>query len=116
MDEAQKTMADRVRALLSDEPDLTEKAMFGTRAFLLSERIAVAVFGDASLLVRVDPEDAATLALEPGCAPAAMGPQRREMGPGWLRVDRVRLEGDEQLLFWIDTAREFARGRPPGRG
>lgn len=107
MSEAQRELADRVRAMLSDAEGLTEKAMFGSRAFLLGEKIVVAVFSDASLLVRVDAEDSATLALEPGAAPAVMGPKRREMGPGWLLVDNAALTDDERLLFWLDAAREF---------
>ncbi|TQJ32403.1 TfoX/Sxy family protein [Microbacterium sp. SLBN-146] len=111
VNEAQSALADRVRALLSDEADLTEKAMFGSRAFLLDDRIAVAVFSAPALLVRVDAEDAASLALEPGASPAVMGPQRREMGPGWLLIDSDHLTSDEQLLFWVDAARDFQRRR-----
>lgn len=111
MNEAQSAMADRVRALLADEPGVTEKAMFGSRAFLLDEKIVVAVFSSAELLVRVGDEDGPTLALEPGASPAAMGPRRREMGPGWLTVDPAHLEDDGSLLAWIDAARDFHRSR-----
>jgi TfoX/Sxy family transcriptional regulator of competence genes len=111
MNEAQSALADRVRALLSDEADLTEKAMFGSRAFLLEDRITVAVFSAPALLVRVDADDAATLLLEPGASAAVMGPQRREMGPGWLLIDSEHLANDEQLLFWVDTARDYQRRR-----
>lgn len=109
MSEAQCDLADRVRALLSDEVALTEKAMFGSRAFLLDDRIVVAVMGDAALLVRVGREDAATLTLEPGAGPAVMGPRRREMGPGWLLVAPGAVADDERLLFWVDAAREHRR-------
>ncbi|GAA5032426.1 TfoX/Sxy family protein [Microbacterium fluvii] len=109
MSEAQSTLADRTRALLAGEPDLTEKAMFGSRAFLLDERIVVAVMRDARLLVRVGVEDAATLMLEPGAGPATMGPNQREMGPGWLLVEPDALADDERLLFWVDAARGFNR-------
>jgi hypothetical protein len=64
---------------------------------------------DAELLVRVSVDDAATLTLEAGAAPAVMGPNRREMGPGWLLVAADALADDERLLFWIDAAREFNR-------
>ncbi len=110
MSEAQSVLTDRVRALLADEPALEERAMFGSRAFLLDEKIVVAVFRDASLLVRVGVEDAAALALEPGVAPAVMGPRRREMGPGWLLVEPAHLDDDTRLLFWLDAARDHRRG------
>jgi len=111
MSEAQRELADRVRAMLSDAPDLTEKAMFGSRAFLLAGKIVVAVFADSSLLVRVDADETAELSLEPGASPAVMGRSRREMGPGWMQVERSALADDDRLLFWLDAARDFHRGR-----
>ncbi len=111
VNEAQSAMADRVRALLADEPHLTEKAMFGSRAFLLDEKIVVAVFSSAELLVRVSDDDGPVLALEPGASAARMGPQRREMGPGWLMVEPEHLADDGLLLSWIDAARAFHRAR-----
>ncbi len=113
MSEAQHAMSDRVRALLVDDPTLTEKSMFGSRAFLLGERILVAVFSGADLLVRVDAEQDDVLLLEPGAARAEMGAKKRTMGPGWLLIDHDSLADDERLLFWIDVAREYndaARG------
>lgn len=113
MSEAQHALSDRVRALLADDPTLTEKSMFGSRAFLLDDRIVVAVFSGADLLVRVDAEQDDVLLLEPGAARAEMGAKRRTMGPGWLVVSSETLADDERLLFWIDVAREFnatARG------
>ncbi|GAA5202735.1 TfoX/Sxy family protein [Microbacterium jejuense] len=107
--EAQRELTDRTRALLAGESDLTEKAMFGSHAFLLDDRIVVAVMRDAKLLVRVSADDAATLTLEAGAARAVMGPNRREMGPGWLLVEPDALADDERLLFWIDAGREFNR-------
>lgn len=112
MSEAQQALTDRTRALLADDADLTEKRMFGSHAFLLDGRIVVAVMRDAQLLVRVSVDDAATLTLEAGAAPAVMGPNRREMGPGWLLVAADALADDERLLFWIDAAREFNRLGP----
>lgn len=111
MNEAQSALADRVRALLADEPHLTEKAMFGSRAFLLDEKIVVAVFTSAVLLVRVSEDDGPLLALEPGASPALMGPQRRPMGPGWLTVEPEYLADDGSLLSWVDAARAFHRAR-----
>ncbi|MFD4958926.1 TfoX/Sxy family protein [Microbacterium sp. NPDC058389] len=109
MSQSQQELTDRTRALLADESDVTEKAMFGSHAFLLDDRIVVAVMRDAHLLVRVSVDDAATLTTEAGTAPAVMGPNRREMGPGWLLVEPDALADDERLLFWIDAAREFNR-------
>src|SRR4051812_18717726 len=48
-------LAQRLRALVADERDLTEQRMFGGLAFLVGGNIAVAVSGQGGLLVRVDP-------------------------------------------------------------
>lgn len=109
MNETQSAMADRVRALLADDPSLTEKSMFGSRAFMLDDRIAVAVFGGSDLLIRVDVEQEDTLLLEPGAGRALMGAKKREMGPGWMLIDHDSLADDERLLFWVDVAREHNR-------
>ncbi|MET0297814.1 MAG: TfoX/Sxy family protein [Microbacterium sp.] len=109
MNEAQGAMVDRVRALLVDDPTLDEKSMFGSRAFLLNDRIAVAVFRDADLLIRVDVEQETTLMLEPGAGRAMMGAKKRDMGPGWMLVDHGSLADDDRLLFWVDAARDHNR-------
>jgi hypothetical protein len=41
-------LADRVRALVADEPGLTEKKMFGGLAFLIGGNMAVAASGNGS--------------------------------------------------------------------
>ena len=51
-------LATRIRALLADEPGLTEKRMFGGIAFLLNGHMTVTV-SDGGMMVRVDPERSA---------------------------------------------------------
>lgn len=48
-------LADRVRELVVNESDLTEKKMFGGLAFLIRGNMAVAASGQGGVLVRVDP-------------------------------------------------------------
>ena len=50
-----RELADRLRAALSTEPDVSEKAMFGGLAFLVDGAMAVAVSGRGGLMVRCDP-------------------------------------------------------------
>lgn len=106
MDAAGTELADRVRALLMSESGLEEKRMFGTRAFLLHGRILVGARKGGVLLVRVTAEKGAELLTEPGVAIAVMG--AKSMGPGWLDVSAAALEEDEELMFWVDAARECA--------
>jgi hypothetical protein len=48
-------LADRIRELLVDESDVTEKKMFGGLAFLIRGNMAIAASGQGGLLVRTDP-------------------------------------------------------------
>ena len=50
-------LAGRIRELVSGEPRLTEKKMFGGLAFLVGGNMAVAASGQGGLLVRVDPDE-----------------------------------------------------------
>lgn len=104
MDAAGIELADRVRALLSSEPTLEEKRMFGTRAFLVNGRILVGARGGGTLLVRLTDEHGAALLTEPGVQVALMG--RRTMGTRWLDVDAAVIADDEALIEWLDAARE----------
>lgn len=55
--------------------------------------------------MRVRPEeDGAALLLRSGATPAVMG--AKTMSPRWLDVAPSVLTDDDELLFWIDVARE----------
>lgn len=101
-------LAQRVRTLLQDEPDVTEKAMFGGLAFLLSGHMAVAV-GPDGLMFRI----------EPGTGPARVGGHVREqvMGErvmtGWLHADTAGLASEHELRAVVDHGRATARAMPP---
>ena len=47
-------LANRNRELIADEPDVTEKKMFGGLAFLVGGNMSVGASGQGGLMVRVD--------------------------------------------------------------
>ncbi len=49
------TLAARIRSLLSERDDVTERKMFGGLAFLVGGNLAVAASGQGGILVRCDP-------------------------------------------------------------
>lgn len=106
MDAVAEELVDRVRALLADGPAIEERRMFGTRAFLRDGHILVCVRKNGALLVRVTEDHGASLLARPGAALAVMG--TRTMGPSWLEVEPEVLRDDEELMFWLDAAREDA--------
>ncbi|WP_432497595.1 TfoX/Sxy family protein [Kineococcus auxinigenes] len=92
-------LAQRVRDVLESHPNVREVRMFGGLSFMVDERMAVAAGRDGDLLVRTDPAEHDDL-LRRGGEPAHMG-QDRPMGRGWISVPRRRVEGDEELAYWV---------------
>ena len=99
-------LADRIRDLLLDEPDLTEMKMFGGLAFLIHGNMAVAASGQGGLLVRADPKKATPKGAEP------MVMRGRPMD-GWLRVSEQRVGTKAQLAKWTRLGAAYARDLPP---
>jgi TfoX/Sxy family transcriptional regulator of competence genes len=103
-------LAGRVRALLADEPDLTEKKMFGGLAFLIGGNMAVAASGQGGLLVRVDPAQSDALVASTNATPMEM---RGRAMAGWLRVDSQDVSTKRELSQWVDRGTRYARSLPP---
>ncbi|WP_159796470.1 TfoX/Sxy family protein [Puerhibacterium puerhi] len=101
-------LADRVRALLADRPDVREVRMFGGTAFMVAGRLAVSASATGGLLAHVTEEDAAALLERDDVERPVMG--RRTMSHGWLAVPRAARLPDDELRAWVDRA--VAAGRP----
>jgi TfoX/Sxy family transcriptional regulator of competence genes len=101
-----RELADRVRAALSAEPGVTEKAMFGGLAFLVDGSLAVAASGKGGLMVRCDPARADELTAADGVARMVM--RGREMD-GWLRVAEDVVDDEDALRRWVAVGRDVAR-------
>ena len=102
-------LADRIRELLEDEPDVTERSMFGGLAFLVAGNMAVAANSKGTLMVRAGAERADELLDEPGTSIVVM--RNRPMS-GWLDVDANHLATPLQLETWLDVGVSFARTLP----
>ena len=105
-------LADRIRALVEDEPRLTEKKMFGGLAFLIGGNMAVAASGQGGLLVRADPETSDDLLASKGVRPMEM--RGRQM-QGWLRIDDDAVRTKRQLERWVRVGVGYA-GTLPAKG
>jgi TfoX/Sxy family transcriptional regulator of competence genes len=102
-------LAERIRELLDNEPNLTEQKMFGGLAFLIAGHMAVAASSEGGLLVRADPAQSDELVATTDARPMEM--RGREMR-GWLRVDADHVRTDDQLASWVDTGATYARSLP----
>ncbi len=105
-------LAGRIRALIGDEPALTEQKMFGGLAFLVRGNMAIAASGQGGLLVRVDPAESDELVDTTNASVMVM--RDRPMA-GWLRVDAADAETDDGLAAWVRRGVSFARSLP-GKG
>ena len=101
-----EVLAERIRALIGPDPELTEKKMFGGLAFLIRGHMAISASGQGGVLVHVAPERSDELVASTAATIAVM--QGREM-PGWLRVAADSIATDDDLSPWV---RDRHRVRP----
>jgi TfoX/Sxy family transcriptional regulator of competence genes len=103
-------LANRIRELVGNASDVTERRMFGGLAFLVAGHMAVAASGRGGLLVRVDPDETDALVGEPHAWPFEM---RGRAMQGWLRVDAEGVRTKRQLEPWVRRGVAYARSLPP---
>ncbi len=105
-------LADRIRELVANESDLTEKKMFGGLAFLIEGNMAVAASGQGGVMVRVDPAKSDTLV---ATTDARLVEMRGRPMQGWLRIDPQHLRTKRQLTKWVVLGTTYARSLPAKR-
>jgi len=91
-------LANRIRELIADEPDVSEESVFGGLVFLVGGKMSVAAGGEGSLIVRVDPGDTDEFLAEAHAHPFVMGGRPME---GRVRVDAEGVRAKRQLERWV---------------
>lgn len=104
-----EALAQRVREMLGDNPEITQRKMFGGIAFMLSGNMAVGV-SKSDLMVRVDPMNHEHELAQPGARQADMGGRPMK---GWILVGPEATAEDSGLEEWIARGLDFAGGLPP---
>jgi TfoX/Sxy family transcriptional regulator of competence genes len=102
--------AHRIRAVLQNEPNLTEKKMFGGIGFMINGNMAVGVRGRGGLMIRLDPSDRDAALARPHAGEFEMNGKKMA---GWVTVDAAGLHDDDALRAWIEQATAFTRTLPP---
>jgi len=105
-------IADRIRALLPGDADVSEQVMFGGLAFLVGGNMAIAASGQGGILVRVDPADAERLMLTTTAVPMEM---RGRPMRGWLRLSAEQVRTKRELLEWVGLGIGYAGSLPSKR-
>jgi hypothetical protein len=104
-------LAERIRGVLADRPDLDERKMFGGIAFMLDGHMAVGIVGE-DLMVRLGP-DAAAAALSRANVRPMDFTGRPMKGMVYVAPAGIRTACD--LRRWIDAAAAFVATLPPKR-
>jgi TfoX/Sxy family transcriptional regulator of competence genes len=102
-------LANRIRELIADEPDVSEQSMFGGLVFLIGGNMSVASGSDGSLIVRVDPEDTDEFVAKPHAHPFVMRGRAIE---GRVRVAAEGVRTRRQLERWVMLGVAYAVSLP----
>ena len=103
-----ESLAERVRTVLGDAPDVTERRMFGGIAFMVAGNMACGVMGD-DLMVRVGKEGRARCLDLPHARPMEMTGRVMQ---GFVVVDADGLDEDDVLASWVDRGSAYAASLP----
>lgn len=98
-------LAERIRNKLATYPQVEEKKMFGSLAFMVSGKICVTA-GPGRMMIRVDPARNQELMQKPGCQTVMM---RGRKYAGYIHIAEDHLSSDEILYDWIELALEYNR-------
>ena len=102
-------LAERIRGVLTDVPNVAERKMFGGLCFLVSGNMCCGIVGD-TLMVRVGPDQ------YEGCLKL---PYAREMDftgrpmKGMLYIEPEGIAEDGGLSVWIGRCITLVEGLPP---
>ena len=103
-----ETLAARVRVVMADRDEVSERRMFGGLTFLLGGHMCCGVHGD-ELILRLGRDRATEALAEPHVR--AMDLTGRPLR-GFVMVRPEGLAGDA-LRRWLELALEFAASLPP---
>ena len=101
-------LAERVRDVLADRPDIVEKKMFGGLPFMLQGNMSCGVLED-DLLVRVGPDAHEAALARPHARPMEFTGRSMK---GMVFVGPEGLESDEDLSKWVGRGVAFALSLP----
>jgi TfoX/Sxy family transcriptional regulator of competence genes len=104
-----RELAQRVREVVGDKPELEEKNMFGGVGFLLRGNMACGVYKDA-LIVRVGPESYQQSLDQQGVDPFDITGRPMK---GWVMVREGIWRERDGLAEWVQQGMDYALQLPP---
>lgn len=103
-----EALAQRIRTVIGERPDITEKKMFGGVAFLLEGKMFVGIVRD-DLMVRVGPDAHEGALAEPHVRPMDFSGRPMQ---GYVYVAPDGLRSDAALASWVERALSHAATLP----
>ena len=101
-------LADRIRSILKNAGEFSEKKMFGGLAFMVNGRMCCGVL-KTDLVLRLTPEEAAASFRQPHTRPMDFtGKPIKSM----IYVSATGTDSDKALAAWVESAVKFARSVP----
>jgi TfoX/Sxy family transcriptional regulator of competence genes len=98
-----ENLADRIREILEEQPNLEEKKMMGGLCFMVNNKMCVGIMKD-ELMCRIDPDVYEASLEKRGCREMAMGGKTMK---GYVLVDETGTKTKKELESWITLALEF---------
>lgn len=98
-----KILADRIREILVEQPQVEEKEMMGGVAFMVNDKMCVGVIKD-EMMARIDPDVYDEALEKKGCRP--MDFTKKPM-KGWVFISPEGIDKVRDLEYWIGLALDF---------
>lgn len=96
-------LADRIREILVDQPEIEEKHMMGGVAFMVNNKMCVGVV-KAEMMARIDPEIYEEALERLGCHPMDFTGKPMK---GWVFISPEGIDKVKDLEYWIGLALDF---------
>jgi TfoX/Sxy family transcriptional regulator of competence genes len=103
-----KTLAERVRQILSTRQDVVEKPMIGGLSFMVGGAICCGITS-AAVMVRVGPEAYDWALAQPNVRPMAFA---NKPLAGYVLIDPAGCETEAALATWIERGLDFVATLP----
>ncbi len=102
-------LAQRVRLILEERPELVEKKMFGGVSYLLNGNMVCGINGD-QLIVRMSEIEFMDALTQPHVRVFDLTGRPMK---GWVFVGPSGIAGDNDLKKWVESGLRYAQGLPP---
>jgi len=104
-------LADRIREILVDQPQVEEKEMMGGLAFMVNHKMCVGVIKD-EMMARINPEIYEQALEKYGCRPMDFTGKPMK---GWVFISPEGIQKVKDLEYWISLALNYNNIAKPSK-